>query len=82
MKLELLLLLFGVGMEKLEATGDGRLNWKEGEVTVDVFLGETLENETSIRGGDSLLRLLQKSSFNGPPGVLDLLDLGVVGARY
>ena len=71
-------------MEKLEATGDGRWNWEKGEVTVDVFLflGETLENETSIKGGDSLLRLLQKSSFNGPPGVLDLLDLGVVGARY
>ena len=79
-KLELLLLL--LGMVKLAATGDGGWNWEKAEVTVEVFLGETLVNETSINGGDSLLRLLQKSSFNGPPRVLDLLVLGVVGAGY
>ena len=69
-------------MEKLEATGDGGWNREKAEVTVEVevFFGETLENETSMKLGDSLLILLQKSSFNGPPGVLDLLDWGVVGA--
>ena len=61
-------------MEKLEATGDCGWNREKAEVTVEVFLGETLENETSMKGRDSLLILLQKSSFNGPPGVLELLD--------
>ena len=66
-------------MEKLEATGDCGWNREKAEVTVEVFLGETLENETSTKGVDSSVMLFQKSSFNGPPdpGVLDLLALGV-----
>ena len=68
-------------MEKLEATGAGGWNREKAEVTVEVFFGETLENETSMKLGDSLLILLQKSSFKGPPEVIDLLDVGLVDAR-
>ena len=66
-------------LKKLEATGDLEWCWEKADVTVEVFLGETLENETSTKGVDSSVMLFQKSSFIGPPdpGVLDLLALGV-----
>ena len=40
-KLELLLTVLGLDLEKLEAVG--AWNWENAEVTVEVFLGDTLE---------------------------------------
>ena len=60
-------------LEKLEVVG--AWNWEKAEVTDDVFLGDTLEKETSANGEESSVILFQKFSFSGPPGVLR--DFGV-----